>query len=96
MIFLVLALLWGAIEIMHAVLGGKKEKKKASQPTKAETSAPAADTSVAVPTVVSDDGAVIAAITAAITAARAETGDTSAFRVVSFQRAAKRNARRGF
>jgi len=38
-----------------------------------------------------DDGALIAAITAAISAAMAEEGYTGGFRVVSFKRAARRN-----
>ena len=40
-----------------------------------------------------DEGAVVAAITAAISAARAEAGESGAFRVVSFKRA---DRKRGF
>ena len=80
-IFLVLSILWGAIEIMHRVLHkDKKETKKESAPAAAPVVTPA-------PVEVQDDGAIIAAITAAIMAMRSESGESSAFRVVSFKRA---------
>ena len=79
-IFLVLSILWGAIEIMHRVLHkDKKETKKESAPAAAPVVTPA-------PVEVQDDGAIIAAITAAIMAMRSESGESSAFRVVSFKR----------
>ena len=88
-IFLVLTILWGAIEVMHSVLHRKKKKKKIM--TFIESSAAAekpAETSEAkafgTP---EDDGAVVAAIVAAIRAMRAEEGNTGAFHVVSFKRA---------
>ena len=82
-IFLVLSILWGAIEIMHRVLHkDKKEIKKESAP--AAASAPVVTPA---PVEVQDDGAIIAAITAAIMAMRYESGESSAFRVVSFKRA---------
>ena len=82
-IFLVLSILWGAIEIMHRVLHkDKKETKKESAPA----AAPAPVVTPA-PVEVQDDGAIIAAITAAIMAMRSENGESSAFRVVSFKRA---------
>ena len=82
-IFLVLSILWGAIEIMHRVLHkDKKETKKESAPA----AAPAPVVTPA-PGEVQDDGAIIAAITAAIMAMRSESGEGSAFRVVSFKRA---------
>ena len=82
-IFLVLSILWGAIEIMHRVLHkDKKETKKESAPA----AAPAPVVTPA-PVEVQDDGAIIAAITAAIMAMRSESGENSAFRVVSFKRA---------
>ena len=80
-IFLVLSILWGAIEIMHRVLHkDKKETKKESAPAAAPVVTPA-------PVEVQDDGAIIAAITAAIMAMHSESGESSAFRVVSFKRA---------
>ena len=82
-IFLVLSILWGAIEIMHRVLHkDKKAAKKESAPVAASASEPA-PASVEV----QDDGAIVAAITAAIMAMRSESGESSAFRVVSFKRA---------
>ena len=79
-IFLVLSILWGAIEIMHRVLHkDKKDTKKESAPAAAPVVTPA-------PVEVQDDGAIIAAITAAIMAMRSESGESSAFRVVSFKR----------
>ena len=82
-IFLVLSILWGAIEIMHRVLHkDKKETKKESAPA----AAPAPVVTPA-PVEVQDDGEIIAAITAAIMAMRSESGESSAFRVVSFKRA---------
>lgn len=82
-IFLVLSILWGAIEIMHRVLHkDKKAAKKESAPVAAPASEP-----VPAPVEVQDDGAIVAAITAAIMAMRSESGENSAFRVVSFKRA---------
>lgn len=82
-IFLVLSILWGAIEIMHRVLHkDKKETKKESAPAAAP-----APVVTPTPVEVQDDGAIIAAITAAIMAMRSESGESSAFRVVSFKRA---------
>ena len=82
-IFLVLSILWGAIEIMHRVLHkDKKETKKESAPAAAQ-----APVVTPAPVEVQDDGAIIAAITAAIMAMRSESGESSAFRVVSFKRA---------
>ena len=81
-IFLVLSILWGAIEIMHRVLHkDKKETKKDPAPA----AAPAPVVTPA-PVEVQDDGAIVAAITAAIMAMRSENGESSAFRVVSFKR----------
>lgn len=84
-IFLVLALLWGIIEILHRVLG---VTEKPSGQTKAEKNEPAAPEASAVQPVVqeTEDGALIAAITAAISASLAEQGYTGGFRVVSFKR----------
>ena len=81
-IFGVLAILWGAIELFHLCISaaGKKKAKKqnqAEQPTPAEVSPTEPAT---------DDGALVAAITAAIAAARTEEGNTTGFRVVSFRR----------
>lgn len=88
-IFLVLIILWGAIEVMHSVLHRKKKKKKIK--TFIESSAAAEKPSEASEAKAfgtpEDDGAVVAAIVAAIRAMRAEEGNTGAFHVVSFKRA---------
>ena len=89
-IFLVLAILWGAVELMHYVLVGSKEKapKSAPAPAPAKEASPApVATPAAAPATVSDDGAIVAAITAAISAQLASNGYTGGFRVVSFKRA---------
>ncbi|MBQ1230684.1 MAG: OadG family protein [Clostridia bacterium] len=86
-IFLVLIILWGAIELMHSALHRKKKKKKIKtfiEPSAAENpSKPSEEQAFGTP---EDDGAVIAAIVAAIRAMRGEEGNTGAFRVVSFKR----------
>ena len=89
-IFLVLSILWGAIELLHYFLVGRKEKSVAAtkdapaeeatvQPSPVVENAPVAP-------VATDDGAIVAAITAAISAQLADDGYTGAFRVVSFKR----------
>ncbi len=82
-IFGVLALLWGAIELFHLCVWAAG-RKKAKKQTQAEPSAPAETVELQPDT--PDDGALGAAITAAITAARTEEGNTTGFRVVSFRR----------
>lgn len=99
-IFMVLALLWLAIEVMHVLLHREKKEKKVPEAltpaptapavTAAEETAMAADLAQG-----EDEGAIVAAITAAITAMRADEGQTGAFRVVSFKRAARGSSRRG-
>lgn len=88
-IFSVLAILWGVIELLHRGLNlpAKRSAKKAEKATAAplmieETPATEEPNE-------SDDGEIVAAITAAITAARAEKGQTTGFRVVSFRRTAR-------
>ncbi len=95
-IFMVLALLWAAVEIMHRLLHRDEKREK---PAKVKKAAPVAtvapktdDAAIAAAIAASlaateDSGALVAAITAAITAARAEAGESGAFRVVSFKRA---------
>ena len=80
-VFSALAILWGALELFHLFLklaNARREKKE----TVEEPALP----SVAEP--VSDDGAVIAAITAAVAVVLAEEngGTAPAFRVVSYRR----------
>lgn len=89
-IFLVLVILWGAIEIVHHVVH-KDEKVPKEKAVKQAPVAPAEDdkpvaTAIAATMAANDDGALVAAITAAVSAALAEDGYTGAFRVVSFKR----------
>ena len=95
-IFLVLSLLWAAIEIMHRIIHKTPEKKKEETPAAMSDTNPDAAIAAAIAAALAageDDGATVAAITAAIIAARAEEGCTTPFRVVSFKRA---NSRRKF
>ena len=95
-IFVVLALLWAAVEIMHRVLHRDEKEEKNQKAKKAVpmvTKAPKTDDAAIAAAIAAslaaaeDNGALIAAITAAISAARAEAGESGAFRVVSFKRA---------
>ena len=91
-IFAVLSLLWLLIEVLHRALT-KKESPKAPETHAFQPKAPAP---VAEPAPVAvDDGALVAAITAAISAAMAEEGYTGGFRVVSFKRSSVRKNGRG-
>lgn len=82
-IFLVLILLYLAIEVMHVLIarpaGSAKKKAQTELPAQTETVSESA-------LVAEDDAAIIAAITAAITAMRADEGESGTFRVVSFAR----------
>lgn len=101
-IFVVLAILWAAIEVMHRIIHGapKKSESASKKPTPAAKSATddaAIAAAIAAALAASeDDGATVAAITAAITAARAEEGNDTPFRVVSFKRASNVRSRRRF
>ena len=93
-IFVVLAILWGTIEIMHRLLHRKKTPKKLQHeeqaPASVQTEAPSIAT---VPLTSSDNGELVAVITAAISAMLAEEGHTGGFRVVSFRRRESANKR---
>lgn len=97
-IFVVLALLWVAVEIMHRVLHRDENEKKS--PVASDSALPNPDDAAIAAAIAAalaaaeDDGAVVAAITAAITAARAEAGETTPFRVVSFKRAERKRGYR--
>ena len=100
-VFAVLIILWVCIEIMHSIVGVKEENPETKQSVQESTETPVAVTQAApqevAPTVVAgDDGALIAAITAAISAAMADEGYTGGFRVVSFKRASASNRRSRF
>ena len=96
-VFLVLAILWGIIALF-SVFAGTAEKKPAPAPKpqapakKAETKPAPAPAPPPAP-VQTDDGALIAAITAAIEAYRAEEGLSGLpYRVVSFKRKSGRKS----
>ena len=105
-IFLVLAIIWGAIEIMHRLLhkGEQTEKKtpaeKRTRKAESTVASPNADDAAVAAAIAAalaaseDEGATVATITAAISAALAEEGHTGGFRVVSCKRAAAQNRRR--
>ena len=90
MIFSVLGLLWAVLSIFKLVMVGKAPKAKKENTV--ATPAPVAEAE----SVVADDGELVAVIAAAIAAYRASEGmdasDASAFRVVSFRRAANGRA----
>ena len=90
MIFAVLTLLWVVLAISKLLFA--EDKKSADEPkVKAAPAVPAPTPAVkaapATPAPVADDAAIVAAITAAIAAARADEGCIGSFRVVSFRRA---------
>ena len=92
-IFAVLSLLWLLIEVLHRALTKKESPKMPeTHPVQPKTSAPIAEPA---PVAAVDDGALVAAITAAISAAMAEEGYTGGFRVVSFKRSSVRKNGRG-
>ena len=85
-VFMVLLILWGILSLF-GVFFGTKQKKPAPAPKQAPKAEPVQAESVPAAPAVSDDGAIIAAITAAIEAYRAAEGTgTLPFRVVSFKR----------
>ena len=87
MVFLVLAILWGVLVIFEKCLyrPAKKEKPVKAAPAPAP-SAPAATPAPAAPAA-TDDGVLLAVITAAVAAAMEEEGTPSnGFRVVSFKK----------
>ena len=99
-IFAVLALLWLLIEVLHRLLTKPQkpinQSKAAAAPTKETAQSPApVPVEESTSATKEDDGALIAAITAAISATMAEEGYTGGFRVVSFKRASVRKNGRG-
>lgn len=90
MVFAVLGLLWTVLAIFKLAMAEKAPKVKEEKPL--SSSAPVAEEEL----VVADDGELVAVIAAAIAAYRASEGmdasDASAFRVVSFRRAANGRA----
>lgn len=90
MVFSVLAILMLVLMLMERFFAKKPAPKKAeSAPAPAAVEVPAPTPA---PTVVEDDGAIVAAISAAIAVVLAEGGYSGGFRVVSFKRADRRSA----
>ena len=83
-VFGVLAIIWLVLSLFKVIF--YKEPDKTSK----ENPVPPVDPVPTPVTAVSDDGAVVAAIIAAITAMRNEEGITGSFRVVSFKRASNK------
>lgn len=84
-VFGVLAVIWLVLSLFKVIFykdPAKKTEEKKPEPKVTAAPAPAPVT----PQPVKDDGAVIAAIVAAISAMRNEEGITDGFRVVSFKR----------
>lgn len=86
-VFLVLAILWGAMVLFKLLLHDLPAKRKAAASEKAEPEV-TAETGPEPVAAGPDDGALIAVITAAVAASRAEAGEPnpSGFRVVSFKK----------
>ena len=86
-VFAVLTILWGCLELFKYVFYTLPEQRKKSESGEENTN-PAPSTAPVEEQVYADDGEIVAAIIAAITAARAEEGDVAptAFRVVSFRK----------
>ncbi|MBO5898950.1 MAG: OadG family protein [Clostridia bacterium] len=101
MVFVVLAILWGVLVLsrilLHDMPNRRREEEK-GESQKAVATAPAAPAPTPAPVVVpapaQTDAALIAVITAAISAAMAEEGSAPAggFRVVSFRRVSGNSA----
>ncbi len=93
-IFAVLSLLWLVIEILHRTLTEQQATNAAEKKPKAAPVEKPAREPRAFGRPAPDDGALVAAITAAISAAMAEEGYTGGFRVVSFKRSSNRRSGR--
>lgn len=96
MVFAVLAILWGLVEVLHLLLAGRSGEKKVTKiveesHTPITPVAPAAPVAPEAPVAsapVANDLDIIAVITAAVAAASGSS--PSSFRVVSFKRANNR------
>ena len=98
-IFSVLALLWLVIEILHRALNQKPARKPVmipieKTPERVDAIEKPVRATRAFGRPAPDDGALVAAITAAISAAMADEGYTGGFRVVSFKRSSPRKSGR--
>lgn len=82
-VFTVLAVIMLVVIVFGKVFGGQQDKPKLE--TKPEPKVEVQTAPVAV-TPVSDNGSIVAAIMAAVSAFRASNGESGAFRVVSFKK----------
>ena len=78
-VFAVLILLWGALELFHLVVS-TIEKKRTKAPVPKPAAVPAVETAA------SDDESELVAVMAAAIAAASEENPEGSFRVVSFRR----------
>ena len=78
-VFAVLLLLWGALELFHLVVS-TIEKKRTKAPAPKPAAVPAVETAA------SDDESELVAVMAAAIAAASEENPEGSFRVVSFRR----------
>ena len=78
-VFAVLLLLWGALELFHLVVS-TIEKKRTKAPAPKPATVPAVETAA------SDDESELVAVMAAAIAAASEENPEGSFRVVSFRR----------
>lgn len=82
-VFMVLIILWGILAIFGKVFSDTGKKAAEQKTENVQTAEPVSELEAAA---ASDDGALVAAITAAIEAYRSENGSgNTAFRVVSFR-----------
>lgn len=89
MVFAVLALLWGVLAIFKVVFYDIPEKRKKAKANETKTEMAPAPAAVAAPAPVpaQDDGAIVAAITAALSEYFSQSGEyKGGFRVVSFKK----------
>ena len=86
-VFLVLAILWGAMTLFKLLLHDLPAKRKAAQ-KKTEAEVEATEPEAVPAQAETDPGELIAVISAAVAACRAEAGesDPAGFRVVSFKK----------
>lgn len=82
-IFVVLAIIWGLLELFHLL--SNRKPTKSTEPETATPAAPAPVATPAAPAADSDDEEIVAVIAAAIAAAQNEN-PLGSFRVVSFKR----------
>ena len=84
LVFIVLALIWGILELFHLAFAGKKETSPSPQPKQPAEPAPVIEEALQENAPVTNEEEIVAAIMAAISAYTDKP--TSSFRVVSFRK----------